>query len=229
MNKLSKIKFMDELQLTDDEKIVWEGGASQSGIIIELLQGFLSLLVVIVVLGTMFNLDKIIMKKNPDYQSPVKTETAGASISAANKKQPAAKAQPEEIFNKSLIYLLTAAGGILMVISGIVASILKIRNYWFVVTSERVCIQSGIINIEVVTIDLDKIVSVIIGHSFWDRLFHTHSIEVVHAGGKFVHPNGFNIFNPYRIQYVPSHEKLPSELLRHWLPRDNLAARPQTL
>ncbi|MCB1615497.1 MAG: PH domain-containing protein [Pseudomonadales bacterium] len=236
---LADTRFLKDIRLTENEHIVWQGGADRSGITIELLRGVLSLIVIVAFFTFFFHFDELLFIDNPEYTPPAKEQTQtslqnktqskntdGETIKVATEKaKPASNAAkntiPAIIPNTPFLWLMGISVSLAIVFGGAIMAWLKIRNYWFVVTSERVCIQSGIINIQVVTIDLDKIVSIIVAHSFWDRLFNTHSIEVIHPGGKSVQPNGLNIFNPYRIQYVSNSQQLPTELLSHWLPRDN--------
>lgn len=216
MNRaLGNTHYLADIQLSEKEHIVWQGGAERTGVVMEVLQLLTGLVLIVLLFGSILNVDKILYKKNPDYVEPISSQ------------EKAGQAKPEKIpsviLNIPLLYPLGAAGAFCFFGGVLLASYFKVRNYWFVVTSERVCIQSGIINIQVATIDLDKVVSIVVSHSLWDRLFNTHSIEVIHAGGKQVQPNGLSLFNPYRIQYVSNRQQLPTELLGRWLPRDNRA------
>lgn len=214
-NALGNTRYLEDIRLSDNEQIVWQGGAERTGMLMEILQTVTGLLLVVLVLGGMMNIDKLLYKSNPAYVEPVVAQQAAGQNKTGK--------IPAVILNRPLLTVLGAAGALLFFGGGLLAAHLKVRNYWFVVTTERVCIQSGIINIQVATIDLDKVVSIVVSHSLWDRLFNTHSIEVIHAGGKQVQPNGLSLFNPYRIQYVSNRQQLPTELLGRWLPRDNRA------
>lgn len=212
-NTMGNTRYLADIRLSDNERIVWQGGAERTGVLVEILQTFTALLLMAVFLGGVMNIDKLLYKSNPAYEEPVQVPPAAGLNKSAK--------IPAVVLNTPLLTVLGTAGAFLFFGGGLLASHLKIRNYWFVVTTERVCIQSGIINIQVATIDLDKVVSIVVSHSLWDRLFNTHSIEVIHPGGKQIQPNGMSLFNPYRIQYVSNRQQLPTELLSRWLPRDN--------
>lgn len=210
---IGNTRYLADIRLSPDEKIVWQGGAERTGVLMEILQTFTALLLLAVFLGGVMNIDKLLYKSNPAYVEPRQTQQA------TEQNKPAKI--PTVILNTPVLVALGTTGALLFFGGGLLAAHFKIRNYWFVVTTERVCIQSGIFNIQVATIDLDKVVSIVVTHSMWDRLFNTHSIEVIHPGGKQLQPNGVAIFNPYRIQYVSNRQQLPTELLSRWLPRDN--------
>ncbi len=214
-NALGNTRYLADIRLSDNEQVVWQGGAERTGVLMEILQTVTGLLLMALVLGGMLNIDKLLYKSNPAYVEPGVTQQATGQNKSGK--------TPAVILNRPMLAVFGAAGAFLFFGGGLLAAHLKVRNYWFVVTTERVCIQSGIINIQVATIDLDKVVSIVVSHSLWDRLFDTHSIEVIHAGGKQVQPNGVSFFNPYRIQYVSNRQQLPTELLGRWLPRDNQA------
>ncbi len=208
MNKLGEGHLFDQINTLPGEYKVWEGGSAKRGIVMILLMSVVNILVMIGFFWFFYNFDTIMLTPNPAYETTV--------------AEPPAKEAPEFLLNKSRALLLTILGVLTLVISGVVAAWLRVRNFWIVVTNERVCIQSGVLGRQIATIDLDKVVSVVITHGILDRLFATHSLEVVHAGSHLPGPNKSQWINPYCMKYVSNEHTLSSELLNSWLPRDNV-------
>lgn len=97
---------------------------------------------------------------------------------------------------------------------------LRNRGAWYVVTTERICIQTGALQKTIVSIDLDKIISVKATQGLAQRLFSLQSIELTHAGWPGT-PGKAVWFNPYELQNLPVSDGLYGRLVNQWLPRDN--------
>lgn len=219
-------RFLDKIECLPGEDIVWEGGASMRGMVAQLLPIVLLAGLLAGSLWGVQHLETLLLKDNPAYEQARQeanpdgsAEQTGQQPAEPTAGQPALP--PPKLLNQPLLTILTATAIFFLVAGTVITAWLKIRNYWFVITSERICIQSGILGRQVATIDIDKVVSVVITHSVWDRLLGTHAIEVVHPGITINPRNAWKIFNPYVIQYVPVSNSISSELLNNWLPRDN--------
>jgi len=223
MTTIGSNHFLDKLEKLPGEEVVWEGGASMLGMVIQLLHTFAAILIVIVFLAIPLGLPNVLLVENPNYVQ--QTQKAAETKSTDNKNKTDAvkhKPEPKLIMNEKLLAIVIVTGTLLL-LSFIFGSMwLRIKNYWFVVTNERICIQSGILTHTTIAIDIDKVVSVISSHSILERWLGLHSIEIVHSG---LYPlrvqQGLLLFNPYKIQYVPTSTGLASKLLNNWLPRDN--------
>lgn len=226
MNYIGSNHFLDQLEKLPNEEVVWEGGSSYRGVAIDLFRTISVFLVIAAIVTLAINLPEILVIKNPDYVAqPAKTSGIDKNKEATAQKKKIKKV-PKEIFNTALInkFLMLGALVLLFLIPGIIW--LRIKNYWFVVTTERICIQHGIFTRQTMAIDIDKIVSVISTHTLLDRLFKVHSIEIIHAGVLSLRAQQGLIFsNPYKMPYVLTSTRLASQLLNNWLPRDNHSSR----
>jgi hypothetical protein len=225
METLGHDHFIDTIEPLPGEKIVWEGGASSKGIFIQLLRIASIILLFICLFGGIFAIPFILLE-TPEQPKQVTSSTSTEQAipdRATNEQEPASQPQkPCPQFSvRRLVWLL--AVGIPLVFSIIIVLVWQsVRNFWYVVTSERICIQSGTLSKNIVAIDLDKIISIKSLHSLLDRLFHVHAIEIVHAGGSSIPAsNKIGLFNPYVMHYVPMSSNLASNLINIWLPRDN--------
>jgi len=94
---------------------------------------------------------------------------------------------------------------------------LGLRRSWYVVTSERVCIQSGggsVLSI----LDLDKIGAVRVSSSWIERRFRVQTIDLQQASG----PASHNMSTvAHSLIAVPTESPVLSLLVNRWLPRDN--------
>lgn len=225
METLGHDHFIDTIEPLPGEKIIWEGGASSKGILIQLLRIAGVILLVICLFGGMSSIPFILFETPEQPQQATSSPSTEQDIpdSAANEQEPVSQPQkPCPQFSvRRLVWLLSV--GIPLVFSIIIVLVWQsVRNFWYVVTSERICIQSGTLSKNIVAIDLDKIISIKSLHSLLDRLFHVHAIEIVHAGVSSIPAsNKIVLFNPYVMHYVPMSSNLASNLINIWLPRDN--------
>ena len=233
MDILGNQHFLDNIELLPSEKVLWQGGASRLGIVIQLLH-FASLILGIVLIFTvLLGIPAFLSTENPDYQPEVQEETSHkqnaevtnnkqSDLSTAIQQQSSKFEQPKTRLNTERLAILLGLLVPLILLYLLGITWFRVKNYWFVITSERICIQSGIFKRQMVAIDINKVVSVIATHTILDRVFKLHSIELIHAGVNFPIPNtNLVLFNPYKMFYVPERTNLVSKLLTNWLPRDN--------
>lgn len=228
--------FLDNIEALPGETVVWEGGASKTGIIVQILWMTAALVLIVGMFGFLSSIPEIFYTENPD--SVAQEDTGIQKDNAATEKETAPESAADEtktgasvgavdknhpyILNTGRVYRMIAVFIPLIVLLMVVSAWYRVRHYWFVVTTERICIQSGIFTRKLATLDIDKVVSVVSTHTPIDRLFRVHSVEVIHAGVNAMGPNnGLILFNPYKMSYVPVSTNLVGQLLNNWLPRDN--------
>lgn len=222
MTDIGSNHFLDKLEKLPNEEVVWEGGSSYRGVAMQFIYSFVAILVVAGILSLFISLPDMLMIENPDYiAQPERPGSSEQNKAAPTQKKPVNK-QPRQIINNALIGKIIVFGIPAFLILIVWMMWLRIKNSWFVVTTERICIQQGIFTRQTMAIDIDKVVSVISTHTLLDRLFKVHSLEIVHAGVLPLRAQQGLIFsNPYKMPYVLSSTRLASQLLNNWLPRDN--------
>jgi hypothetical protein len=241
MTPLGHGHFDAPLEPLPGETVLWEGGAAPAGLWIRIARvlsvPLAFLLLYALVVGSFFLLmptggDEIpatppaarAVAKDADQANPTTKAKATTQAKFATQGAPAAKAPvrrtrlypPKQV--AAALTWFTLIGVI-----GIGYARLRMRNAWYVVTSERVCVQSGALTRSLCVIDLDKILSVEVSSSFLERRFGLQSIQFVHAGGK--NPNPYNLQwalgDAYSMVFVRTDGNLASRLLNQWLPRDD--------
>jgi hypothetical protein len=233
VDRLGNQHFLDNIELLPGEKVLWQGGASRLGIVVQLLHFASFILGIVLVFTVLLGIPVFLSTENPDYQPEVQEETShkqnpGVSnnkqsdLATAKQQQSHKLEQPKTRLNTERLVILLGLLVPLILLYLLFITWFRVKNYWFVITTERICIQSGIFKRQMVSIDIDKVVSVIATHTILDRVFKLHSIELIHAGVNFPIPNtNLVLFNPYKMFYVPVRTNLVSKLLTNWLPRDN--------
>ncbi|WP_455200959.1 PH domain-containing protein [Kaarinaea lacus] len=228
METLGNQHFLDNIELIHEEKVLWQGGASRRGIAVQLLHFTGFILGIILVFAVVLGIPLFLYTENPDYPSETKIEMSQPETGdALNNHQKGAQQDdepdpPKIILSTQRVIILLGSITPLIILTLLCIAWLRVKNYWFVITTERICIQSGIFRRQLVAIDIDKVVSVIATHTILDRIFKLHAIELIHAGVNFPMPNtNLLLFNPYKMFYVPVGTNLVSKLLTNWLPRDN--------
>jgi membrane protein YdbS with pleckstrin-like domain len=99
---------------------------------------------------------------------------------------------------------------------------MRFLTCWYVITSERICIQSGVFARTIVTLDLDKILSLKATSGWLERRLGLQNIEFVHGGASELRSRSpWN--NPYVMCCLDESEGVLSRLSNEWLPRDNRA------
>ena len=88
------------------------------------------------------------------------------------------------------------------------------KTYWYAITNERVCIQQGLLEKRIVTIDLDKTISIKISQSIVERILGLNSIQ-------FNNNVYGRIQSPNILKYLDVNDQVSSSLINEWLPRDN--------
>ena len=213
--------FLDQIEPLPGETIVWEGGASLVGILVQFLRVTGIVVLIVGTLSIVFFLPDYLYELN---ESEISVDD---SVSTPAVKEPenviSKRDEPELVLIKQRLYTLYGLMLPAILILIFLSSWFRVRHYWMVVTSERICIQSGTFTRQVATLDIDKVVSVISSHTILDRIFKLHTVEIVHPGTHAMQPNNalVSLFNPYRINYVPVSTNLVGRLLNEWLPRDN--------
>jgi len=220
---MKKGQLFQGFELLEGESIIWQGGSSLKGIAYEalrILAMFFGLILLLLIFA--LTIPKVIID-DADNENANNVEEASHPHESLKQKD-GKKLMTEQEVSESLIhafrpywYTLLA----LLLFMGIYQYFM-IKNYYMVVTNERICIQSGALDTKIAFIDIDKIVSVLSTQPFLAKYFNFHHLEIIHAGvsgNTWQRPYSFS--NPYKIHYVDIDKGLPSKLLLNWLPRDN--------
>ncbi len=92
-------------------------------------------------------------------------------------------------------------------------------------TSERICVQTGVLGRHLTILDLDKVLSVRVSASWLERRRGLQTIEFLHAGSRVSTSRRTSPRDQVVMAFVPAHGRLVTDLVNSWLPRDN--ARPR--
>jgi len=223
MNTLGSGHILVNMDCRPGETVLWEGGASRGGTVIRLARmavfPFLLLVFYAILLGPML---LMLPQDRPRQRSAAQTQ------STHNTPNPSEAEQHPSIPPAYPVIALTLAGVFLSFAIGlpILVAVLQSRNAWYILTSERVCFQSGAFTRSLSILDLDKVLSIEVSSSLLERWFSLQSIEFLHAGGKVMGRGAFpwQSGEKYLMAFLPLEGHLVSDLLNTWLPRDN---RPQ--
>ena len=218
MSTLGEGHFRTKLEALPGERVVWEGGTDRRGILIRCARA-LGLILIPVSLLALFVLPLLLLP-SPSRSEGKRLAPPSADTQTApdtTNPRPAPRRILPLVFILSPIWL----GLLLLVGTVVVESALSNRNAWYVVTSERLCIQSGAVTTCLTIMDLDKVLSVQVTASWLERRWGLQSIEFLHAGARV--PT--NVFQAARdrivMAFVPSAGQLVGDLANAWLPRDN--------
>ncbi|MBN2499046.1 MAG: PH domain-containing protein [Deltaproteobacteria bacterium] len=219
-------KFFSAIEALPGERTRWEGGASRRAYTTTALRwiglpllGFLLCFFLYQLFASLMisAIDDAMQKVAAEHvHEPDSPAADGDREREAKESEAASQASPWAI---ALIIAVSLAAACLSLILIGLDFLWGLRRSWYVVTSERVCIQSGGFKRRLTTVDLDKIVSVESSASLLERYLGIESIRLVHAGH---HGNGSRRSSQlYTMQMVDSGENVLSRLLHEWLPRDN--------
>lgn len=197
--------------LIPDEKVLWSGQPPSRAAVANVFR--LPLLIMFLPLYALmiaFVFDMIPDKASRSSDASALEQTDG-DVSAAADPAPA----NERHFSMVLLYALLS--GMLVVWILIAIGISRSRRY--LVTNQRICIQSGFLWRSQSIADLDKIVSVNINHSPVQRAFGLCSIELTLPGAIVIRNSSFQL--PFTMFDIPADSEVIGLLLNTWLPRDN--------
>jgi hypothetical protein len=225
MTTLGEGHFSTPITPLAGEIVLWAGGAGRYGRLVRSARvGSLFAIPVLFMLGFCGLFLLVPPSDNVAPKAP--------STSAAPDSRPAAPpARSEEIAARRQTVRLVAAtllGGLALLVIGAVflEATLVCRNAWYVVTNERICIQTGALSRCLTVIDLDKVLSVQVSSSWLERMCGLQSIELVHGGMKLFAQYRWLVQDPFVMALVPTAGSLASDLVNSWLPRDDRARRP---
>lgn len=222
MSTLGAKHFLDKLEKLPGEVIVWEGGSSLRGVAVQLIYFVTVFALVLSIFFVAQGLPRLLVMENPSYVEPAKELDSAEDEEDAKNQVSKQAVVPQTILNFALIRILLWVSVFCVFGLAIAGMYLRVKNHWMVVTNERICIQSGTLSRQTVTIDIDKVVSVISSHSPLDRMFGVHAVEILHGGSQPLRvQKGLVFTNPYKINYVPVSVGLAGRLVNNWLPRDN--------
>lgn len=231
---MAKSALFDTVNLLSGEKILWEAAPEKRALWSSLLSG-MWLYIVCVAFFTW----GIIMITKPSekslnqrareitYEQREQFDTLYYDSVLADLKLRESELEVE--YEKTLFQLspgehkMFSAGLILfLLLIKLGFSYLAFRNRWFMVTSERVMIQSGILEKRVSIIDIDKINSIQYSQSFIEQKLKLCSVELVMAGVMLQQQNSVSsLLTRNLISGIEADSPVLNNLINKWLIRDN--------
>ena len=197
--------------LIPEEKVLWSGRPPSHAAVANVFR--LPVFIMILLLYAL--IFAFVFEMIPDKASRP-SDAAALEQTDGDVSAPADPAPTDERhFSMVLLYALLS--GILVTWILIAIGISRSRRY--LVTNQRLCIQSGLLWRSQSIADLDKIVSVNINHSPAQRLLGLCSIELTLPGANFINRSSFQL--PFTMHDVPADSEVIGLLLNTWLPRDN--------
>lgn len=221
---LAPSRFRFRIDLMPDERVLWEGGADRRMVWAQAVKVTGTTLLMAVILGGM-----LFWALSDVVPAPSGADALADPVLRAK----AARAEADYAETMHRLTTNTWRIGVTAILAfGFVGGFeawLRWRRAWYVVTTERVCIQTGGLGTTLTTVDLDRVVSVQANTSFIDKPFGLHDIELVHAGVPFVaNPNGLRFLrNPYALVGLARSDALLTHLVSEWLPRDGRRRDPE--
>lgn len=243
-NLIGKGRFAPPLELLPGERVLWSGGAMPRAVFVLLLR-----IAFVVLLPLAFMVTMVMLPSGRhEREAPAREASAGrdcpgraecAPARAADATPAAASPAPGaeqsrapegpsragKVFFGLLVAMVAFFAAV--VLGSLVDCWLRVRHAWYVITTERVCIRSGGWTNTLTVMDLDKVISVRAEASWLEARLGLQTIELTHASGVAPTRNAYAAYlspNPYAIALVPAGGPLLSELVNHWLPRDNRRA-----
>lgn len=204
MTVLGEGHFGTRLETLAGEEVLWEGGPSRHATLIHTARFALAVCSLSLVFGLILTLTLLLPR-------PVRPPQADAPRAIAM-RAPIAPVWP-----------LGTLGVVGCGVASLVVASLRARrrNAWYVVTSERVCIQTGAFTRVLSVIDLDKVVSVRVSCSWLERRLGLQTIDL-HYAGQIQRPP--YQADPHTLAFIGQELPLVSALVNRWLPRDNKRA-----
>lgn len=230
---MAKSPLFQNLTLLPNEKILWESAPESRSFWCSLFSGMVLYLIAVIVFGS-----GIIMITKPyekslrqrareiTYEQQAQFDTLYYDSVLTDLKL---RESELEIEYETTVFHFTPAQHKLFSVGIILfallikfsLSYLAFRNRWFMVTSERVMIQSGLLEKRVSVIDIDKINSIQYSQSFPDQKLGLCSIELVMAGVIMQQNNISSILTRNLISGIEADSPVLNNLINKWLIRDN--------
>lgn len=227
MNGVSKDHLLTTIRPLPGETVLWEGPPATSGHTVVGLQALAALLLASVlfvpIASVMTYVSRIDASSRQQRADQSQVSASGAEPHEP-RRSPDSRGAPGWLLPLIFTSALGMAAGVFSMLAFFakVLSLVRLRSAWYVVTSERICIQTGWLHLSLVTVDLDKVVSLRASSSWLERRFQLHSIEVVHAGSRTAPglPRAL-MSDAYTISHVPLSLDILGTAANAWLPRDN--------
>ena len=205
--------FCAVVQPLPNEQVLWEGGPDPRATAIRLVHFGVLLAIPVVFLVWFFSMLALL---------PTPSGTRRARQSVDQQAVHEARATEGEPRRSWMPVMGLLAGGVFVLAAGVVLEArLWHRNAWYVITTERVCVQSGALARSLTLLDLDKLLLVQVTDSWLERRLGLQSIEFLHAAVR-ASANGRGLSRErVAIECVSSAGEVVSNLVNSWLPRDN--------
>jgi len=214
MARLGDGHFATVVEALPGEQVVWEGGPDRRGQWIPYARVAFASLVILTVVAWFLGLLVLVPTPRRAAADRRPAEEAPTSVDAP-------EASDRRPHSWSPLFVLLGSGLVVLVASSVVETRLANRNGWYVVTSERICVQSGVLGRQLAILDLDKVLSVRVSASWLERRRGLLSIEFLHAGRRPLTSGRIVARDEVVMAFVPAHERLVTDVVNAWLPRDN--------
>lgn len=215
-------KLIFPFEYLENEKIVWEGGVSKNCFwaqFVEDIVKWFSIILLVFLFATLFFFASQSDSSNCDKKKTEKPCSEISELETAGLQKQNNKKIPFFSISKYLIVMCITL--ILPIIIVSILSRLKVKKFWYIITNERICIQRGLSETTIITIDIDKLISINTTQSAIERRLKLYSIDLIYSGWSY-HRNIFGLqYNPNQIKFISVEDNLASKLTNEWLPRDN--------
>lgn len=232
---MSKSALFTNIKLLPNEEIIWESAPDKksvwptlfSGIFIYLFIGcFLLMFPILITMPSEKTIHERAEKATNEYNSHT-FDTLYYDSVKADLKSRESELPPEyrdTLFNFSTVEHIFFSLFLILLwfLLKFFISFLSFKSRWFMVTTERVMIQSGITEKRVSIIDIDKINSIQTFQGTIDQRLGLCNIELVLAGVLINQNSGVNSFlSKNVIVGMKCDSPVLDKLINSWLIRDN--------
>jgi hypothetical protein len=221
MGRLGEGHFSTPITPLAGEAVLWEGGAGKRARLVRGVRVGLVFAVPLLLMLFFCGMFLLVDDVAPRSPSTSVVHDQPPDVSPERSKELAARHQTVRV----MAVMLCGGLSLLLVAGIILEAALACRNAWYVVTNERICIQTGALGRCLTIIDIDKVLSVQVSTSWFERMCGLQSIELVHGGVKLFVQYRWLAHDPFTMALVPAAGTLASDLVNSWLPRDDRPRR----
>ena len=236
MNNLNAPNLFLPMEALPHETLIWKGKPSSKLILLFIIRAVIGIFLGAFLVGNFvlftnhMDLVEVENKKagaQAHQGNPTSSSKEDPSSGTAATKSAARAMAPGNIVLWMFLSVAGFVAGLFFVPYGLASFfyIFRARCAEYLITTERICIQTGWINKQLVIIDFDKVISFQATASWMERLFGLHSIGIIHAGsGGVQRPTAFWMtlgISPNAMTGLPIEEDVFSKMNKEWLPRDN--------
>jgi hypothetical protein len=233
MTPLGHGHFEAPLDPLPNERVLWEGGAGFSGVWIRIARVMAVPVATLAVVAFLWGGPWLFQRDVPAATPATKSASASAAANAGTPERACRKVPaevppcpasvpegPRKTINGPA---LLAYYVVPMLLATFAYGWLANRNAWYVVTTERICIQTGLVTRALNVFDLDRVLAVEASSSLLERWAGVQTIQFLQGGAR-THQDLWwrQFFGADAMAFVPTQAQLLSHLLNEWLPRDGV-------